>query len=130
MQKRICLIHNDSRLSKLIDEKLSHLGFEIMHFSSGEEFLEQHLKGLPALYLVNERLPGIQGIDLVKRIRKSSSLVPIIILANTEEENIIHMLKAGADDYQTHPIQFDELSAKIQARWDKFTVLRNVEISL
>lgn len=128
MKKLICLIQEDSRLAKLTEEKLSHLGFEMKHFISGEQYLEHHDKGLQALYLVNEKLPGIQGVDLIKNIRQTSPLAPIIMLTDSEEENIIHMFKAGADDYQLHPILFEELAAKVIARWNKFSVLNNQDI--
>lgn len=125
MKKLVCLIEDDSRLAKLIENRLSNLGFEVKHFLSGEEYLEHHDTGLMALYLVNEKLPGMRVIDVIKRIRLTSPLVPIMVITDDEEkDSIITLLKAGADDYHSHPINIEELTAKVVSRWEKYTVLK------
>lgn len=131
VNKLICLIENDLNLAKMIERRLSLIGFEICHYPSGEEYLEKHPSGLPALYMIELNLPGMNGKDLVKRIRLTSSLVPIhIISPDPESGEIIQALKAGADDYLIKPFDMNEFTARVNVAWNKYSLLNERKITL
>lgn len=131
MNKLICLIENDMNLAKMIERRLSALGFEIYHYSSAEEYIEQHESSLPALYMIEMNLPGMDGKELVKRIRLTSSLVPIhIISPESESGEVIEALRAGADDYLIKPFDMNEFMARVNSAWKKFSLLNERRITL
>ncbi len=129
MNKLICLIENDFNLAKLIEKRLAHFGFEICHYATGEEYLEKHGSALSALYMIELNLPGMKGKDLVKRIRLTSSLVPIhIISPDPESSDILQALKAGADDYLIKPFDMNEFLTRVNVAWNKYSLLNERKI--
>lgn len=124
MKKLICLVEHDQKLATLIEKRLSAEGFETYHFISGEDYLEQHESGLPALYMVELNLPGMNGKELVKRIRLTSSIVPIHILSpEADSESIVEALRAGADDFLMKPFDMNEFITRVNVAWDKFSLM-------
>lgn len=129
MNKLICLIENDMNLARLIEKRLALIGFEVCHFLSGEEYLEKHGSALPALYMIELNLPGMNGKDLVKRIRLTSALVPICIISPQEDaDEIIQALSAGADDYHIKPFDMNEFLTRTNVAWNKYSLLNEEKI--
>jgi len=119
---RILIIDDDRAIAKLLTSNLQHLGFELETANDGSEGLEAAETFQPDVILLDIMLPGLNGLEVCRRLRARSA-VPIIMLTARDEEDLrIQALDAGADDYLTKPFYFRELLARIRA------ILRRVEL--
>jgi two-component system phosphate regulon response regulator PhoB len=117
----ILVVEDEEDILALLQFNLMKAGYEVSCAARGEEALEQIAAKLPDLVLLDLMLPGIDGLEICRRLRADPSTadVPIIMLtAHGEEEDIVRGLELGADDYVTKPFSFKVLQARIQ------TVLR------
>jgi CheY-like chemotaxis protein len=115
----ILTVEDDPVASALVQHKLRHVGFEILHFDNGDEALAAlpHTDFDLAIFDLN--LPGADGFQLVKAVRaherKHGGRRPIIILSGmTGEEAIVRGLELGADDYILKPFSPVELTARVR----------------
>jgi two-component system OmpR family response regulator len=122
LSKSILLIEDEQEIADIMMLHLSDLGYLVTHASDGIDGLALALKGQWDLILLDLTLPGIDGIDICRQVRKSNPALPIILVsARSAEDERIHGLDEGADDYITKPFGVDELIARVRA------VLRRVE---
>lgn len=114
---RIAIIEDDRAISKGLVRGLSDEGFQPTPSYSGEEGLRQ-LQEKPAdLILLDIRLPGISGMEVLKALRSRGDTTPVIILtARDEEIDKVLGLETGADDYMVKPFGFRELVSRIHAQ--------------
>lgn len=115
---RILAVEDDKNISKLIKYNLEKEGFTCLTAYSGEEALESLKKIKPDLIVLDIMLPGIDGLEVCRRIRqeKELSTLPIIMLtAKGEEVDRIVGLELGADDYMVKPFSPRELILRIKA---------------
>ncbi|NGZ28332.1 MAG: response regulator transcription factor [Magnetococcales bacterium] len=113
---RILLVEDDSLLGDGIQVGLQQSGFTVDWLTLAEDALHalQH-ETFDALVL-DWKLPGLSGIDLVKRLRKQGNTTAIIMLtARDSVEDRIHGLDSGADDYLIKPFDLEELAARLRA---------------
>ncbi len=115
MRQRILVVDDEVPIQELIKFNLEQAGFEVEVASEGEEALEKFDAVKPELIVLDLMLPGKDGYDVCKAIRKNSN-VPIIMLTakETELERVLG-LELGADDYITKPFSPLELVARIKA---------------
>lgn len=102
MAKKILIVEDDKFLRELIAKKLSDEGFIIEEASDGEEGIRKIKEGKPDLVLLDLILPGIDGFEVLDKIKKDleTKLAPVIILSNLgQREDIERGLKLGAFDY-------------------------------
>ena len=114
----VFVIEDDEDISKLICLYLNKSQINTQAFYTAEEALtEIKNKNTPDLIVLDLNLPGMSGIDFLKKLRTDySSLIPIIIVSATnEEEEIVEALGIGADNYVTKPFSPSILAARIQA---------------
>ena len=114
---KILLVDDERDIVELISLSLQKEGFKAVPTYSGEEALEWMKNDSPDLVILDLMLPGIQGLEVCRRIRSSPeySDVPIIILsAKTTEMDRIIGLEIGADDYITKPFSVRELISRIR----------------
>ena len=94
-------------------------GYEVEEADSGEEALEAHARALVAqpfdLLVVDIMLPGMDGFDCCRELRKTSTVPIIMVTARTDTHDVVAGLEAGADDYVTKPFEPKELAARIRA---------------
>ncbi len=116
LKPKILIIEDeDSILQGLCDVLIFH-GYEVETAREGTEGLKKAKTGLYHLILLDVMLPGMDGFTICNEIRKSDRSQPIILLtAKSDEENIVHGLKLGADDYVTKPFSIRELLARMEA---------------
>ena len=115
---RILVVEDETAIQELIALNLSQAGHEAMLVGDAQEALERVRDSLPDLVLVDWMLPGMSGVDLVRRLRANERTrsVPIIMLtARVEEADKLLGLESGADDYITKPFSIRELNARIKA---------------
>lgn len=112
---RILLIEDDQRLAERTAEYLRSHKAEIEIVADGERGLERAASGEHEIVLLDLMLPGIDGLDLCRRLRQRSRVPVIILSARGEEVDRIVGLEVGADDYMPKPFSPRELLARIRA---------------
>ena len=114
----ILVVEDETAIQELIALNLSQAGHDAVLAGDAHEALERVRDSLPDLMLVDWMLPGISGVDLVRRLRahERTRNVPIIMLtARADEADKLLGLESGADDYITKPFSIRELNARIKA---------------
>ncbi|MBF8982267.1 response regulator transcription factor [Lutibacter sp. B2] len=123
-RKKVLVIEDEVNIIELIRMNLENHGFNVISSVTGEEGIEKTLNEFPDIILLDLMLPGMDGLEICKRIRmeKAISKIPIIMLtAKSEEMDKVIALELGADDYITKPFGIRELVARIKA------VLRRID---
>jgi DNA-binding response OmpR family regulator len=117
MSERILLVEDDPKLAEFIAAELSLEGYNVTIAKNGMDGLSIARDLQPDLLILDWMLPGISGLDLCLRLRKTGIEVPIIMLtAKDEIPDRVAGLNAGADDYVTKPFSIEELLARVKAR--------------
>jgi two-component system, OmpR family, response regulator MtrA len=115
MRYDVLLVEDDERIRQALGLALADEGFGVVEAGSGEEAL-QRLAGTDVdVVLLDLMLPGIDGLDVCRRLRAEGDLPIIIVSARTDTSDVIDGLEAGADDYVTKPLIARELAARIRA---------------
>lgn len=112
---RVLLVEDDEHLAEGIAFNLRNTGYEVEIASTGEAALEAAERGTCNLVLLDVMLPGIDGLEVVRRLRRAGSTLPVLMLtARDRGRDAIAGLDAGADDYITKPFDLDEVLARIR----------------
>ena len=114
----ILVVEDEAAIQELIALNLGQAGHEAVSAMDAQEALQRVRDSLPDLVLIDWMLPGMSGIDLVRRLRTNERTrnVPIIMLtARADEIDKLAGLESGADDYITKPFSIRELNARIKA---------------
>ena len=113
---RILLIEDDRRLLESLKFQLEKEDFTVDACTTGDDGLYFVLQGAYDLVILDRMLPGMDGISLLRRLRREGGAVPVILLtALGELEHKIEGLDSGADDYIVKPFAFEELMARIRS---------------
>jgi DNA-binding response OmpR family regulator len=114
--KRILVIDDDVSVRNFLKRGLSFEGFQVETAESGELGLRAALDRAPHLMILDLMMPGIDGFEVLRRLRAADVQLPVIMLtANDEPEAQMEGLNTGADDYVIKPVHFDVLMARIRA---------------
>ena len=114
----IYIVEDDINIRELETYALNNNGYEVMSFSDGKSLFEQMDKKLPSLIVLDIMLPGEDGFEILKKLRKDSKsrMIPVIMVtAKTSEIDAVKGLDAGADDYITKPFGVMEFISRIKA---------------
>jgi len=112
----ILVIDDDESLRDTIGLMLENEGFRPILVGDGAAGLEQAFAAKPHLILVDLRMPGLNGVDVCKRLRASGAKTPVIVLSAVGDEiDKVLLLEIGADDYVVKPFGARELLARIRA---------------
>jgi len=113
----ILVVDDDQDLAEMLGIVLNGAGIEVDLVSRGDEAVEVFRNSQPDLVLLDIMLPGLDGIEVCREIRKHSTRVPIVMLtAKSDTHDIVKGLEAGADDYMVKPFKPSELVARIRTR--------------
>lgn len=113
----ILIAEDEARISSFVDKGLRAAGFSTTIAASGDAALEHALSGSFDLVLLDVGLPGIDGFEVLRRLRGSGATVPVLMLtARTSVADTVAGLSNGADDYVPKPFKFDELLARVRLR--------------
>lgn len=123
--QRILIVEDDSGISDFINLELQHEGFETSVAATGRQALEQFESFNPDLILLDVMLPELSGLEVLRRIRKTSSVPVIMITARGETYDRVNGLDAGADDYIPKPFEIEELLARMRAVLRRMTKVEN-----
>ncbi|HVZ16598.1 MAG TPA: response regulator transcription factor, partial [Terriglobales bacterium] len=111
----ILIIDDDEELCALLSKALSREGFEVSSSHDAESGLKRALEGNHRLIILDVMLPGGNGIELLRKLRRSSAIPVIMLTARGDDRDRIDGLELGADDYVPKPFNTRELAARIRA---------------
>jgi DNA-binding response OmpR family regulator len=112
---RILTVEDDERIRTAVRMALEDEGWEVLEAESGEAAVEVWANGPADVVLIDLMLPGMDGFELCRNIRKTSDVPIVMVTARADTHDVVAGLEAGADDYVTKPFQPKELSARIRA---------------
>ena len=116
MTSRILVVDDDTALAEMIGIVLETEGFEAVFCADGTEALATWRGEDPDLILLDLMLPGMDGIEICRRVRAESGVPIIMLTARSDAEDVVAGLEAGADDYIVKPFNPKELVARIRTR--------------
>jgi len=113
----ILIAEDETRISSFVEKGLRAAGFATTVAATGPDALERALGGSFDLVLLDIGLPGIDGFEVLRRLRERDTTLPVIMLtARTSLSDTVAGLDSGANDYMPKPFKFDELLARIRVR--------------
>ena len=137
MAVTILVVDDEARIVKLVRDYLERAGFHVLAAHDGETALRVVRRDQPDLILLDLMLPGVDGLDVCRRLRQESGVPIIMLTARVEEADRIVGLELGADDYVTKPFSPRELVARVRATLRRAsgevgpaTILRAGEVEL
>ncbi len=113
MQK-ILVIEDDMKIARFVELELQHEGFEVESAHDGRSGLDKALEGNFDLVILDIMLPGLNGMEVCRRIRLNSQIPIIMLTAKDDIMDKVMGLDFGADDYMTKPFAIEELLARIR----------------
>src|SRR5699024_9730108 len=114
-QPTILIVEDEQKLSRVLQLKLEYENYQTEIANNGKDALELITEKEWDLVLLDIMLPGLSGVEVLRRVRKSGDLTPIILLtARDEVHDKVNGLDQGANDYVTKPFQIEELLARIR----------------
>ncbi|MDD5513300.1 MAG: response regulator [Candidatus Omnitrophica bacterium] len=118
MKEKILIVDDEKDIVKMLDYNLKKDGYRVISASDGEDALDLAGREHPDLIVLDLMLPGLDGLEVCKTLKKEgkTASIPIIMLtAKTQESDKVIGLELGADDYMTKPFSPRELLARIKA---------------
>src|SRR5712692_1245109 len=114
----VLLVEDEVELARLITRELEGAGFGVVHAADGETALRSFSDGAEVgadIVVLDWMLPGIDGLEVLRRLRQHSALPVLMLTARAEEVDRVIGLELGADDYLTKPFGTRELVARVRA---------------
>ena len=115
MGQTILVVDDEAGIVKLVRDYLERAGFDVLAARDGETALTLARVERPDLIVLDLMLPGVDGLDVCRRLRRESGVPIIMLTARVEEADRIVGLELGADDYVTKPFSPGELVARVRA---------------
>ncbi len=130
MAEKILVIDDKKEMTWLLERALSDEGYNVAVAFNGQEGLRQAHLVRPDLILLDIMMPGMDGWDMLRRLREFSDIPVIMLTAVGGEDDKVHGLDIGADDYVTKPFGMEELMARIRATLRRAALARANETTL
>ena len=112
---KVLIVEDDEGISDFVNLELNHEGYETAVADTGRKALDLFESFNPDLLLLDIMLPELSGLEVLRRIRKSSDVPVILLTARGETYDKVNGLNAGADDYLPKPFEIEELLARMGA---------------
>ena len=116
MSSCILVVDDDVALAEMIGIVLENEGYSVVFCSDGSQALSQFQEHNPDLVLLDVMLPGMDGFDVCRAIRRVSDAPIVMLTARSDTADVVTGLEAGADDYVPKPFKPTELVARVRAR--------------
>lgn len=112
----ILLVEDTPELAELIKRELSAAGYTVLHAPDGTSALQKFQNETPpAIIILDWMLPGLDGLEVLRRLRRFSAIPVLMLTARSDEADRVIGLELGADDYLTKPFSMRELIARVRA---------------
>ncbi|MGI5076254.1 response regulator transcription factor [Treponema maltophilum] len=111
----VLIVEDDSGIADFLQLELEHEGFEVLHAEDGRRALELFENVAPDIILLDIMLPKLNGLEVLRRIRKTSRVPVIMLTARGDMLDKVSGLDSGADDYLAKPFEIEELLARMRA---------------
>ncbi|MCZ7541926.1 MAG: response regulator transcription factor [Anaerolineae bacterium] len=115
MAERILVIEDEERIAQFVKRGLIYEGYRVDVAYDGPGGLQLAREQLPDLVILDWMLPGLDGLEVCRRLRAASDVPILMLTAKEDVQDRVTGLDAGADDYLVKPFDFDELLARIRA---------------
>src|ERR671924_1762903 len=125
----VLIVEDESSIASFVALYLKNAGYAVRTAANGNEALAQFQASPPALIVLDLMLPDIDGIEVCRRIRKSSDVPILMLTARDEDVDKIIGLEVGADDYLTKPFNPRELVARVKSILRRTTPAREARES-
>jgi two-component system, OmpR family, response regulator MprA len=125
MNERILIVEDDPAILKMLQRGLAFEGFVVDVATDGRMGMNQARDHRPDLVVLDWMLPGLDGLEVCRRLRSSSSLPILMLTAKDTIQDRVQGLDAGADDYLVKPFNLEELLARIRALLRRTQTERN-----
>ncbi|GAA3510500.1 response regulator [Georgenia daeguensis] len=114
-RQRVLVVDDEAPLAQLVASYLEREGFEVLVTGDGHQAIEHAREWKPEVLVLDLGLPGLDGVEVCRRIRTFSDCYVVMLTARTEEVDKLVGLSVGADDYITKPFSPRELMARVRA---------------
>jgi DNA-binding response OmpR family regulator len=113
---RVLVVEDDRTVGQFVQRGLEEQGMQVELVGDGREGLERSTAGEFDLIVLDLRLPGLSGVEVLRTVRDRGITTPVLVLtAQDAVESKVQALRSGADDYVTKPFAFEELLARVEA---------------
>ena len=119
MADRILIVEDEERIARFVELELRHEGYEVDKAADGREGLQRMESGAYDLVLLDIMLPGLNGLEVLRRARRTVDTPVIMLTARDTVMDKVTGLDMGAEDYMTKPFEIEELLARIRVRLRK-----------
>ncbi len=136
MKAHLLVVDDDPRITDLVRRIFAYEGYSVAIAASGQQALDRTLERPPDLIVLDIMLPGLDGLEVARRLREAGDNVPILMLtARDSVANRVEGLTVGADDYLVKPFAAEELVARVKAllrrsQAERHEVLRYLDVEL
>ncbi len=115
MSARILVVDDDASIRETFEQHLGQLGFEVRSAATAEDAITMLAAFEPALVITDLRLPGMDGLELLSRIKESQEEVEVVLItAHDDMKSAVGAMKAGAADYLVKPLDLDQIDLTVQ----------------
>ena len=111
----VLVVDDEPRIVQLVRDYLEHAGFKVLTAADGPTAIRTAASGRPDLVILDLGLPGVDGLDVTRSLRRDGQVPIIMLTARTDESDKLVGLELGADDYVTKPFSPKELVARVRA---------------
>lgn len=125
MADTILIVEDEEKLARFMELELSHEGYGVDKAFDGREGLRMAEENDYALLLLDVMLPGMSGLELLRRLRRSKNTPVLMVTARDQVMDKVTGLDMGADDYITKPFEIEELLARIRVALRKHAAVQN-----
>ena len=120
----VLVVEDATELAQVISRELRSAGYDVLHAADGASALDLHAKFAPDVILLDWMLPGVNGLEVVRKVRQTSATPVLMVTARGEETDRVIGLEVGADDYLTKPFSMRELVARVRALLRRAELIR------
>lgn len=122
----ILLVEDAPDLAQVVTRELVANGYQILLASDGWQALKLHASAHPALVILDWMLPGLDGLEVLRRLRQVAPTPVLMLTARGEETDRVVGLELGADDYLTKPFSMRELLARVRAQLRRAELVQQI----